>query len=88
VGVISRRRGTDPRTGKIAKHPDQSDGVSAETSAGGAGLSEPDNLALFTYRPPKTNDKMIKAAITKIDSIIVKAIIFVFFSLNFFIFYK
>lgn len=73
---------------KMAKRPDQSAGVSAETSAGGAELSGPDNLAFLKYKPAKINDKIIKATITKIDSIIVKARISVFFVRNLFISYK
>lgn len=76
---------------KISERRDQFDRTVPETLAGDSIVSGPDNLAFFKYKPAKTNDKITNAAITKIDSMIVKARIPVFFAiflLGFFIRFK
>jgi hypothetical protein len=79
VGSISRIGRTNARLSKISKSHDQFEGTVPEALAGDSIISGPDNLAFFKYKPAKTNDKIIKAVITKIDSMIVKARITVFF---------
>lgn len=75
---------TDARVSKIPKTPDQSEGVVPDASGGDLMVSGPFNLAFFRYKPAKTNDMIIRAMITKIDSIIVNPIIFVFIKISLF----
>jgi len=73
--------GTGAWANKFSKIPDQSEGVVPDASAGDLMVSGPVNLAFFRYKPARTNDIIIRAMITKIDSSIVNPIIFAFFSI-------